>query len=151
MGTMMEMVQSNIQKNYPSNRSSLRRGLKLRNLVVYRNNYLLKAKLLKMRIGKTDFLNVRGMPRWSILYQLMLHKMLRRKWEKNLSVLYLQPQNFEDRLTIKEIWINIVSMTWSKSRSKPIHLSRMPLHKAKAYNETPTNCLVMQSLKKPNK
>ena len=59
----MKMVQSNIQKNYPSNRSSLRRDLKLRNLAVYRNNYLLKAKLLKMRIGKTDFLNVRGMPR----------------------------------------------------------------------------------------
>ena len=63
MGARMKMVQSNIQKNYPSNRSSLRRDLKLRNLAVYRNNYLLKAKLLKMRIGKTDFLNVRGMPR----------------------------------------------------------------------------------------
>ena len=59
----MKMVQSYIQKNYPSNRSSLRRGLMLRNLVVHRNNYSLEAKLLKMRIGKTDFLNVRGMPR----------------------------------------------------------------------------------------
>jgi len=63
MGTMLRMVLINTRKNYPLNRSSLRRGLTLRNLAVYLNSYLLEAKLLKMRIGKTDFLNVRGTPR----------------------------------------------------------------------------------------
>ena len=62
MGKMMKMVLINTQKNYPSNRSSLWRGLTLRSLAVYLNSYLLDAKPQKMRIGKTDFLNVRGTP-----------------------------------------------------------------------------------------